>query len=164
MVGWYHWLNRHEFEQAPEMVKDREVWHAVVHGVAKSRAWLSDWILTVTFQLVQTVKNLPAIQETLVWSLSLEDLLEKGRATYSNILTWRIPWIEESGLLQPIGSQRVQRDWVTNTHTPELMAFRKISSKYNFIKLCQRYFPIHLGKDIFHPFNFHEYVVGLSQV
>ena len=35
MVGWHHWLNGHEFEQAWEMVKDREAWHAAVHGVAE---------------------------------------------------------------------------------------------------------------------------------
>ena len=44
MVAWHHWLNRHEFEQAPGMVKDREAWHAAVHGVAKSQTQLSDWM------------------------------------------------------------------------------------------------------------------------
>ena len=43
MVGWHHWLNGHEFEQAPELVMDREAWHAAVHGVTKSRTWLSNW-------------------------------------------------------------------------------------------------------------------------
>ena len=43
------------------------------------------------------VKNLPAIQETLVWSLVQEDLLEKGMPTHSSILAGRIPWTEESG-------------------------------------------------------------------
>ena len=43
MVGWHHWLNGHEFEQTREMVMDREAWHAAVHGMAKSRTWLSDW-------------------------------------------------------------------------------------------------------------------------
>ena len=43
MVGWHHWLNGHEFEQTRGMVKDRKAWHAVVHGVAKSRTQLSDW-------------------------------------------------------------------------------------------------------------------------
>ena len=42
MVGWHHQLNGHEFEQALEMVKDREAWHAVVHGVANSRTQLSN--------------------------------------------------------------------------------------------------------------------------
>ena len=43
IVGWHHWLSGHEFEQAPELVMDREVWHAVVHGFAKSSTTLSDW-------------------------------------------------------------------------------------------------------------------------
>ena len=46
IVGWYYWLNGHEFEQW-EMVKDREGWHAAVHGVAKSRTWLSNWTTRV---------------------------------------------------------------------------------------------------------------------
>ena len=45
--------------------------------------------------VVQTVKNPPAIQETQVQSLGLEDPLEKGMATHSSILAWRIPWTEE---------------------------------------------------------------------
>ena len=52
----------------------------------------------------QTVKNLPAIQETLVRFLGQEDSLEKGIATHSSILTWRIPWTEDPGGLQPTGS------------------------------------------------------------
>ena len=48
----------------------------------------------------QTVKNLPAMQETEVWSLGWEDPLEKGIATHSIILAWRIPWTEEPGELQ----------------------------------------------------------------
>ena len=55
----------------------------------------------------QMVKNLPAIQETWVQSLGWEDLLEKGMATQSSILAWKIPWTEESGQLQSMGSQRV---------------------------------------------------------
>ena len=56
------------------------------------------------------VKNLPAVQElreTQVRSLGQEDLLEKGMATHSSILAWRIPWTEEPGGLQSLGSQRV---------------------------------------------------------
>ena len=47
--------------------------------------------------MVQTIKNLPAVQETRVQSLGLEDPLEKGMATHSSILAWRIPWTEEPG-------------------------------------------------------------------
>ena len=53
------------------------------------------------------VKNLPAMQDTGVQSLSQEDPLEKEMAAYSNILAWRIPWTEEPGGLQSVGSQRV---------------------------------------------------------
>ena len=52
------------------------------------------------------VKNLPARQETQVRSLSGEDPLEKGMATHSSILAWRIPWMEETGRLQSTGSKR----------------------------------------------------------
>ena len=54
------------------------------------------------------VKNLPAMQETQVQSLGWEDPLEKGVATLSSILAWRIPWTEESGRLQSLGLQRVE--------------------------------------------------------
>ena len=67
--------------------------------------------------MAQTVKNLPAVQKTWVQSLAREESLEKGMATHSSILAWRIPWTEEPGRLQSIGSQRVGHDWVTNTFT-----------------------------------------------
>ena len=56
------------------------------------------------------VRNLPAMQETLVRSLGQEDPLEKGMATHSSILAWRIPWTEEPGMLQSLGSQRVRHN------------------------------------------------------
>ena len=43
MAGWHHWLDGHEFEWTPELVMDREAWHAAIHGVTKSRTRLSDW-------------------------------------------------------------------------------------------------------------------------
>ena len=55
--------------------------------------------------------------ETWVWSLGWEDPLEKGKATHSSILAWRIRSTEEPGGLQSTGSQRVGHDWATNTHT-----------------------------------------------
>ena len=58
--------------------------------------------------VAQMVKNLPAMQETQVQSLSQEDALEKGMATHSSLLAWRIPWTEEPGRLQSMGPQRVQ--------------------------------------------------------
>jgi len=60
------------------------------------------------------VKNSPAVQETLVWSLGREDPLEEEMATHSSILAWRIPWTEEPGGLQSIGSQRDRHDGIMN--------------------------------------------------
>ena len=56
------------------------------------------------------LRILPAIQETRVQSLGPEDPLEKGMATHSSIHAWRIPWTEEPGGLQSMGSQRVGQD------------------------------------------------------
>ena len=61
--------------------------------------------------VAQTVKNLPAMWETWVWSLGWEDPLEKGMATHS--IAWRIPRTEEPSWLQSMGSQRVGHDWAT---------------------------------------------------
>ena len=57
--------------------------------------------------MAQPVKNLPAMQETWVRSLGWEDPLQKGMATHSSILAWRIPWTEEPGGLQSVVLQRV---------------------------------------------------------
>ena len=64
------------------------------------------WISLVA----RMMKNLPAVQETRVRSLGWEDPLEKGMATHSSILAWRIPWTEEPGRLQFMGSERVRYD------------------------------------------------------
>ena len=64
--------------------------------------------------VAQMVKNLPAMWETRVQSLGQEDPLEKGKATHSCILIWRIPWTEKPGKLQSMGFQRVGQKWVTN--------------------------------------------------
>jgi len=60
--------------------------------------------------VAQMVKNLPAVQETQVRSLGWEDPLEKGMATHSSVLAWRIPWTEEPSGLQSMWSQRVRHD------------------------------------------------------
>ena len=59
------------------------------------------------------VRNPPAMQETLVQFLGQEDPVEKEMATHSSLLAWKIPWTEEPGGLQLMGSQRVRHDWVT---------------------------------------------------
>ena len=60
--------------------------------------------------VTQMVKNLPAMQETLVQLLGQEDPLEKEMATHSSILAWKIPWTEEPGGQQSMGSQRAEHD------------------------------------------------------
>ena len=66
--------------------------------------------LAVHSLVAQSVKNLPAVQETWVRSLGWEDPLEKEMATHSSILAWKISWTQEPGGLQPMGSQRVEYD------------------------------------------------------
>ena len=68
-------------------------WKAAVHGVAEGRTRLSDFTFTFHF-----------------------NALEKEMTTHSSVLAWKIPWTEESGGLQSMGSQRVGHDSVTNTH------------------------------------------------
>ena len=67
--------------------------------------------------IAQSVKNLPAVQETWALSLGWEDPLEKEMATHSSILAWKIPWTEEPGGLQSMGSQKSWNNWATNTST-----------------------------------------------
>ena len=74
--------------------------------------------LTIQASLVaQMVKNPPAMWGTWVRCLGWEDPLEKVMATHSSILAWRIPWTEESGSLQSIGSQKVRHNWEIFTFT-----------------------------------------------
>ena len=63
-----------------------------------------EYVKERTSLVAQMVKNLPAMQETWVQSLGWKDPLEKGMVTHSSILAWKIPWTEESGRLQSMGS------------------------------------------------------------
>ena len=68
-------------------------------------------ILTLSeIKVAQMVKHLPTMRETRVQSLGWEDPLEKETATHSSIRAWKIPWTEEPGGLQSMGSQRVRHD------------------------------------------------------
>ena len=89
-------------------------------GVQSNGASASVSILPMNigaYLMTQMVKNLPVMQGTWVRSLGWEDPLEKGIATHSSILVWRIPWTEEPSGLKPIGSQRVRHDWATKSNT-----------------------------------------------
>ena len=71
---------------------------------------MSKIYVNVASLVAQLVNHLPAVQETQVQSLGREDPLEKGLATHSSILAWRIPWTEEADGLQSMGSQRIGHD------------------------------------------------------
>ena len=111
-----------------KVVKQRQnSWNSHVLPLTFSRAmWLVPanglWVEVICVPLGQSmgfpgssaVKNLPAMeepQEIRVWSLGQKDPLEEEMAIHSSILVWRIPWTEEPGRLQSIGSQRVGHDW-----------------------------------------------------
>ena len=79
---------------------------SIIHSEVSQKKNNKYHILMDIYSLVaQTVKNLPAMWKTWVQSLGEEDPLEKGMATHSSILDWRIPWTEEPGGLQPMGPQ-----------------------------------------------------------
>ena len=80
------------------------------------------------FLVVSLVKNQLAMWETQVRSLGREDPLEKEMATHSSTLAWRIPWREEPGRLQSMGSHRVGHDWATS-----------LSLSFTFILYCSRF-------------------------
>ena len=90
--------------------------------------------------VAQMVKNLPAMQETRVQSMGQEDPVEKGMATHFSILAWRIPWTEEPGGLQYMGSQRVGHDWsdlvCMYTHTHNMKRASDLEICFVFIPNC----------------------------
>ena len=101
------------------------LWNPCCWDVLTLLSWLQkkthlikNWYIYNMYGLVaQMVKNLPAVQETWVWSLGWEDALEKGTATHSSFLAWKTPRTEEPGGLQSVGSQRVRHDRSTNIST-----------------------------------------------
>ena len=89
----------------------------IVQGVTKSRThiyWVPIGHAYGTSLVAQTVKHLLTMRETWVQFLGQEDLLEKEMATHSSTLAWKIPWTEESGRLQSMGSQRFRHNWATS--------------------------------------------------
>ena len=84
------------------------------------------------------VKYLSIIQEIWVWSLSWDNPLEKGLATHSSILAWRIPWTEKPDGLQSMGSKRIGQDWMTIS----LSLFSKRIKHLNQYSFGLRIFPV----------------------
>ena len=113
----------------------RRAWQATVHGVTRVRhnwshlackvvcIYVHECVCMCIYTciciyraslVVQTIKNLPAMQETQVRFLGQEDPLGKGIATHSSILAWEISWTEEPSELQSVALQRVRHDWMTS--------------------------------------------------
>ena len=82
--------------------------------------------------VVEAVKNPPAMQKTWVRSLGWKDPLEKGTATHSNILAWRIPWTEEPGGLQSMGSQRVGHNRALSIHFLKLNRSQNVTVSWSW--------------------------------
>ena len=78
------------------------------------------------------VKNLPAMQETWVLSLGQEDPPEKGMATHSSILAWRIPWTEESGRLRSMGPKKLDTTERLSTHRQTNKGNRPVHKRTTF--------------------------------
>ena len=93
-----------------ELVMDREAWLAAVHGVTKSWTQLSDWT-----EYLNILYKKACIGEG----------LEKAMATHSSILAWKIPWMEEPGRLQSMGSLRVRYDWASSLSLFTFMPWRR---------------------------------------
>ena len=125
MVRWHHWLNGHECEKTSG---DDEVWHAAIHGVTKSQTWLSNWTTTISHT---DLKDYDSVNWFFWWSVEWKKSswqprglcpfdscfthrMEKAMAPHSSTLAWKIPWMEEPGRLQSMGSLRVGHNWVTS--------------------------------------------------
>ena len=114
IVGWHHQLDGHELEQAPG-VGDGQGSLSCYSPWGHKESVMTEQLFRTSpfmdFLSGSTVKNQPAMQEfeeTQFRSLGQEDPLEEGMATHSSILAWIIPWTEEPGGLQSMGSQRVR--------------------------------------------------------
>ena len=96
--------------QEVQLVNDKTGSHTQSTFLLVVKVFLGPSRVIWAFLVAQTIKNLPAMQEPQVQSLGLQDPLEKGMATCSSILAWRIPWTEEPGELQSLGLQKVRHD------------------------------------------------------
>ena len=104
------WMNLEPIIQSEASQKLKDKYHILmhIHGIWKDGT--KEFIYRAASLVAQMVKNPPAMWDTWFQSLFWEDLLEKGIATHSSILAWRIPWAEEPGRLQSMGSRRVRYD------------------------------------------------------
>ena len=118
VVGWHHQPNEHEFEQAPGDSEGQgnllccSPWSCKESSMTEQLNNSNNGSCIYNFLQPHKFKVMYGS-----WILGREDPLEKGMATHSSILAWRIPWTEEPSRLQSMGSQRVGHDWATNTFT-----------------------------------------------
>ena len=130
MVGWHHQLNGHGFGWTPG-VGDGQGGLACCGSRGRKESDTTErlnrtelWCYMGSL-VAQRVKRLPAMRESQVRPLGWEDPLEKEMATHFSTLAWKIPWTEEPGRLQSMGSQRIG-DWVTS-----LFSTAKTANKIN---------------------------------
>ena len=116
-------VNKQQLEPDMEQQTGLKIGKEVCQGCILSPAYLT--YMHRASLVAQLVKNpygiLPNPWETWVWFLGLKNPLEKGEATYFSILARRIPWTEEPGKLQPMGSQRVRHSWMSKHGTEYIM-------------------------------------------
>ena len=154
-MRWHHWLDAHELGWTLG-VGDGQGGLVCCDSWGCEKLDMTEWLNWTELNCYHELpgdsnskkKNLPAIQETWVWSLDLEDPLEEEMATHSSILAWRILWTEEPGGLQSMESQRVRHNWVTNTHTMNSLVnifcnlFTTVS--LSTLKIIDKFFQNHL--------------------
>ena len=113
--------------------------HFIVRQSVRSTLLHTYWSsLALPPSMAQMVNNLPAVQETWVWSLGQEDPLEKGMRTHSSVLAWEIPWTEEPGGLQFMKFQNTQH-WMTNKQPAHL--YHLSFAELFFLDWCQESLP-----------------------
>ena len=140
MVGWHHQLDEHEFEQA-QGVGDGQGSLACCSPWGHKESDMTErlnWTECIPW-CIQMLKNLPAMWETQVQSLSQEDHMELGVVSHSNILPWRIPWTGDRGGLQSMGSQRVL-DWATsifNVYWKAVLKTSPVAQLVNYLPAMQ---------------------------
>ena len=114
----------------------------IITFLPRSKCLLISWL---QFSLVaQMVKHLPTTWETWVRSLGQEDPLEKEMATHSSTLAWRIPWTEDPGRLQPMGSQRVRHNFTFTFTFLSVTICSDFGGQKNKVSHCLHCFPIYL--------------------
>ena len=116
-VEWFETVREYHKWWGPRSTSEMMGLEKTFYRTLACVSWFWWKVLTLLgFLAGSALKEFAAMQETQVRSLSQEDSLEKGMTTHSSILVWEIPWMEEPGGLQSMGSYRVRHDWVTNTY------------------------------------------------